>query len=123
MFGLFNRKDIVIVNKDELISTMTRIVEILRDIGFSAQADAVRKPLQYLLIDDKDNFVKHLLTVDIWGGSGAAWEVAPFPSRQVEKDFEKHFVKLVDLMQQCGIKNGKATSVAKFFKKDIGQPD
>jgi hypothetical protein len=123
MFGLFKRKDITIVNKNELISTMTRIVEILRDNAFSAQADAVRKPLQYLYSDDKDNFVKHLLTVDIWGGSGAAWEVAPFPSRQIEKEFEKHFVKLVDLMRQCGIKNVKATSVEKYFKKDLGQRD
>ena len=121
MFGLFKRKDITIVNKDELISTMTRIVELLRDCGYSAQADAVRKPLQYLYIDDKDNFVKYLLTVDIWGGSGAAWEVAPFPSRQVEKEFEANFVRLVDLMKQCGIKNGKAKSVAKYFQKDIEQ--
>lgn len=123
MFGLFKRKEIIIVNKDELISTMTRIVDILHDTGFSVQADAVRKPLQYLYTDDKDNFAKHLLTVDIWGGSGAAWEVAPFPSRQIEIEFETNFVKLVVLMRQCGIKNGKSTSVARFFKKDIGQKD
>lgn len=119
MFGLFKRKEITIVNKDELISTMTRIVELLRDNGFSAQADAVRLPLQYLYSDDKGNFVKYLLTVDIWGGAGAAWEVYGFPSRQVEIEFESNFVKLVDLMKQCGIKNGKADSVADFFKKDI----
>lgn len=108
-------------NKAELISTMTRIIEILRDNAFSAQADAVRKPLQYLYTDDIDNFAKHLLTVDIWGGSGAAWEVAPFPSRQIEKEFESNFIKLVELMRQCGIKNGRADSVASYFKKDIRQ--
>lgn len=75
MFRLFKRKEITIVNKDELIATMTCIVELLRDSGFSPQADAVRKPLQYLYSDDKENFIKYLLTVDIWGGAGAAWEV------------------------------------------------
>lgn len=119
MFELFKLKDISIVNKDELIATMTRIVELLRDNGFSAQANAVRLPLQYLYSDDKENFVKHLLTVDIWGGAGAAWEVYGFSSRQVEIEFESNFVKLVDLMKQCGIKSGKADSVADFFKKDI----
>lgn len=123
MFGLFKRKEITLTNKDELIATMTRIVEILRDNAFSAQADAMRKPLQYLYTDDKDNFVKHLLTVDIWGGAGAAWEVAPFPSRQIEIEFESHFIKLVDLMRQCGIKNGNAESVARFFKKDTANRD
>ncbi len=119
MFGLFKRKEITIINKDELISTLTRIVELLRDNGFSPQADAVRKPLGYLSIDDKDNFIKHLLTVDIWGGAGAAWEVYGFPSRQIEKEFETNFIRLVELMRQTGIKNGKADDVASFFRKDI----
>ena len=115
------KPEISLKNKAELITTMTRIVELLRDSGFSPQADAVRKPLQYLYSDDKDNFVKHLLTVDIWGGSGAAWEVYGFPSRQVEIEFESNFIKLVELMKLCGIKNGKADSVAEFFRTDIEQ--
>lgn len=119
MFRLFKRKEITIVNKDELISIMTRIVELLRDSGFSPQADAVRKPLQYLYSDDKENFVKYLLAVDIWGGAGAAWEVYGFPTRQVEIEFESNFIKLVDLMELNGIKSGKANSVANFFRKDI----
>lgn len=119
MFGLFKRKDITIINKDELISTMTRIVELLRDNGFSPQADAVRKPLEYLYADDKDNFLKHLLNVDIWGGAGAAWEVYGFQTRQIEIEFETHFIRLVELMRQTGIKNGKADDIAKAFRKDI----
>jgi hypothetical protein len=119
MFGLFKRKEVNIINKEELIEILKRIVELLRDNGFSPQANAVRKPLQYLYNEDKKNFVKNLLTVDIWGGSGAAWEVYGFKSRQIEKEFEANFIKLVELMKQTGIKSRKAESVASFFKKDI----
>jgi len=119
MFGLFKRRQIEIINKEDLIFTLTRIAELLKDSSFSEQADAVRRPLQYLYLDDKENFLKYLNTVDIWGGSGAAWEVAPFPSKQIEKEFETCFIRLAELMAQSGIKNGKADSVAKFFKKDL----
>lgn len=119
MFGLFKRKEIKIINKEELIETMTRIVELLRDNGFKAQANAIRKPLQYLYSDDEKNFVKYLLTVDIWGGAGSAWEVYGFESREVEIEFERCFIKLSELMAQTGIKSSKARSVAGFFKKDI----
>jgi hypothetical protein len=111
--------EITITNKAELIETMTRIVELLRDNGFSPQADAMRKPLQYLDADDKENFLKHLKTVDIWGGAGAAWEVAGFQTRQMELEFQMSFVKLVDLLQQTGIHFRAAASVANIFKRDI----
>ena len=119
MFGLFKRKEINIVNKEELIETMTQLLGLLRDNGFTHQANAIRKPLQYLYNSDQKKFVKYLLTVDIWGGSGAAWEVYGFKSREVEKEFESCFIKLVELMKQTGIENGKAESVAGFFKKNI----
>ena len=75
MFELFKQKVIKINNKQALVITLTRIYELLRDNGFSPQAEAVKKPLQYLHLDDTNNFLKTLKTVDIWGGSGSAWEV------------------------------------------------
>lgn len=119
MFGIGKRKITNISNKDLFIATLTRIVEILRDSGFTAQADAVRKPLECLVIDDVDHFVQSLMTVDIWGGSGAAWEVAPFPDRKTEIEFEECFIKLVELMTENGIKSSKARSISRFFKSDL----
>ena len=119
MFGIFKQKQIKIVNKEELIETLTRILELLRDNGYSYQANAIRKPLQYLYSDDEKNFVKYLLTSDIWGGSGAAWEVGGLKPREVEREFEKNFIKLAELMKQTGIKSSKAESVSGFFKSNI----
>lgn len=119
MFGLFKRKKIEIENKSELVKTMSQIVELLNDNGFICQAAAVEKPLQYLNYDDKKNFLKTFLTIDIWGGSGAAWEVGGFKSRQTEVEFQSCFIKLAELMKQTGIKSRKAESVARFFKEDV----
>ncbi|HTA62463.1 MAG TPA: hypothetical protein VK835_08405 [Bacteroidia bacterium] len=119
MFGLFKSKEITIINKDELILTMTRIVELLRDNAFGAQANAVRKPLEYLYADDKENFLKQLKTVDIWGGAGAAWEVYGFQTKEIEKEFHICFIRLAELMRQTGIKFRRADDIASAFKQMI----
>ena len=121
MFGLFQRKTIKIINKQHLVDSMTRIVEILNANGFKAQADAVNKPLHYLNRDDVDNFLKLFKTVDIWGGSGAAWEVGSFLTKQVEREFKNCFIRLSELLKETGIKFKPADRIARIFKRDLRQ--
>ncbi|HRH49874.1 MAG TPA: hypothetical protein PLP23_14055 [Panacibacter sp.] len=123
MFRLFKRKEITINNKQELIATLTKIVELLRDNGFNPQADAVRKPLHYLYQDDTVNFIKFLKTVDIWGGSGSAWEVYGFETRQQEREFESCFVHLAQLLKDTGIKFKTADTIANIFEEDLQRGD
>ena len=119
MCNLFKRKEIEITNKDEFILTMTRLVELLHANNHSPQAFAIQEPLQYLIANDKNNFLKTLNTVDIWGGAGAAWEVGSFRTREDEREFQECFVKLVELMNEIGIKNSKAKNVARLFSEDL----
>jgi hypothetical protein len=121
MFRQSKPSEITLLEKEQLIATMTRLVEILHENRHSAQADAVIKPLEYLIANDADNFVKSFLAVDIWGGSGSVWEVGGFSSRQVEIEFQTKIIQLVELMKECGIKSKKAESVAGFFKKEISK--
>ncbi len=123
MFRLFKRKVITINNKQALIDNLTRIYELLRDNGFNPQADAVKKPLQYLHLDDTNNFLKTLKTVDIWGGSGSAWEVYGFATRVQEREFESCFVTLAKLLKDTGIKFKTADTIANVFKKDLERGD
>ena len=122
MFRLFKRKDITINNKQELITTLTRIVELLLDNGSNGQANAVKKPLQYLYQDDTTNFIESLKTVDIWGGSGAAWEVY-FENRQQEREFQNCFIRLAQLLKDTGIKFKTADTIANVFEKDLQRGD
>ena len=121
MFGLFKQKAIRIINKQHLVATMTTIVEILNANGHVAQAEAVNKPLHYLHQDDIENFLKHFKTVDIWGGSGAAWEVGSFSTKQVEREFESCFIRLSELLKETSIKFKPADQIASIFKRDLRQ--
>jgi hypothetical protein len=117
MFSFFKSQEVNLVNKEELISTLTRITEILRDNGYSAQADAVRRPLGFLTTGDELNCIKYLTTVDIWGGSGAAWEVGYFQNTNDEVEFRKCFIRLALLMHQSGFKFSRADDIAEAFEK------
>ena len=120
MWNFFKKRnrEIIINNKDKLIQILTRSVEILRDNAYSMQADAMRKPLQYLHLDDTENFIKYLNTVDIWGGSGAAWEVWLEP-KEVEREFMQCIVDLVDELKKTGIKIPRERGIAKLFKEEL----
>ena len=111
-------REIILNNKDKLIQILTRTVEILRDNAYSAQADAMRKPLHYLYLDDTKNFIKYLNTVDLWGGSGAAWEVWLEP-KEVEREFKQCIIDLVDELKNSGIKIPRERGIAKLFKKEL----
>lgn len=120
MWNLFKskNKEIVIVNKYRLIEILSKMVEILRDNGYSPQAEAVKKPLQYLYNNDIENFISYLNTVELWGGSGAAWEVYLEP-KQVQYEFMKNIVDLVDELGKTGIKIPKERGVTKAFKQEL----
>jgi isoleucyl-tRNA synthetase len=120
MWNLFKKRnrDIIINNKDKLSQILTKTVEILRDNAYSAQADAIRKPLQCLYLDDTENFIKYLNTVDIWGGSGAAWEVRLEPE-EVKNEFMQCIVDLVEELNKTGIKIPRERGIAKLFKREL----
>ncbi len=119
MFGWFKKKEIEVTNKDEFILTMTRIVELLHANKHAPQAFAVQEPLQYLIANDKNNFLKSLNTVDIWGGSGAAWEVGVFRTKKDEREFMECFIRLVELMKEIGVSHYAAKRVAILFREDL----
>lgn len=119
MFGLFRQKKVTINNKQALIDTLTHIYQLLRDNGFNPQANAVKKLLYYLHRDDTNNFLKTLKTVDIWGGSGSAWEVYGFATREHEREFENCFIQLANLLKATGIKFKTADRIANIFQQNL----
>jgi hypothetical protein len=117
MFGLYRRKIIDIQKKPEFISAMERISQILLENGFNIQADSFTRPIEFLKSNDIENFLKSFNTVDIWGGSGAAWEVGGFSSWDKEKEFLVAFLHLIALMEVNKINYGNAKRISKLFLK------
>jgi hypothetical protein len=120
MLSWFRKNKIVINNKDELIDVMTQIVKILDENKYGAQADAVQKPLEHLRKDDTINFVKYLNTVDIWGGSGAAWEVY-LKDDKINRKFMNCIIDLIEKLKQTGIKIRGTKGISNYFKEEISK--
>lgn len=119
MTCFFMRKEIVIKNKQELINTLTRICALLNESGHVAQATAINKPLQYLQQDEIPDFLKALKTVDIWGGSGSAWEVGVFASDRSQKEFQQIFISLAEQLKNTGVKIKSADQIANLFRREL----
>lgn len=117
MFKLFRKKPVAITQIPEWNDTLQKIIVLLRDNSHIGQADFVRQIHGALYRNDITDFIKKLNSVDMWGGSGAVWEVGMFKTQNDEKEFELQILRLVKLMKVDGINKGRANSVAKFFKK------
>jgi hypothetical protein len=123
MFGLFRRKITDINKKPEFISAMERVSQILIENGFDAQAGAFTKPIGFLKSNDIENFLKSFNTVDIWGGSGAAWEVGGFSSWEKEREFLVAFRNMIELMEFNKINYGNAKRISKLFLRRMENED
>jgi hypothetical protein len=121
MFGLFKRKTVNIKNKEALSENLNHISELLYRNGFHIQAEAINKPLAFLRVNDTTNFLRTIKTVDIWGGSGAVWEVGGFSTIEQESEFQLYFIQLAKLLKESGVKFRTSDRIANIFKKDLKQ--
>ncbi len=117
MFKFFKKKKVEITHREEWLDTFEKMITLLRDNAHVAQADCVRQIHGALYRKDVSDFLKKLRGVDMWGGSGAVWEVGYFNSQGEEKEFKKLIIELVQLMKNDKISHGKANSVSHFFRK------
>lgn len=89
--------------------------ELLAVAGWDGQVAYVRR-LIALGSDDPQLFREALLADDMWGGSGAVWEVNPLASREAEKRFAELLVRLSGEMDRAGICDERASDVANIMR-------
>jgi len=118
MFKLFRKKTNEITQISEWNNTMGKIIVLLSDNSHNAQSEWVREIKESLCSNDKKDFIKKLNSVNMWGGSGAVWEVGNFRTFDEAKEFGKQIIRLVQLMKADKISHGKAKSVSRYFKKE-----
>jgi len=123
MFGLKIKKtsnnfDSILVDKETIGLTLKEIVKILREYSHSGQADYMDRLLETLENDDYSNFKELSKKVDIWGGSGAVWEVW-IPDNDKEIEFQKLIISFAKLLLKNGITNHGITSIKSLFEKEV----
>lgn len=108
----------------EIIDTLSRIERLLRDSGHDGQADYIASVID-LGHRSQALFGDALTTVDMWGGSGAVWEVGEFRSADDARQFQSLIVRLVEQMAELGIQFDPAVEIAWVlrFWLDPNSPD
>lgn len=96
------------------------IAELLRKYKHCGQADVVEEILATLETSTPD--YDRLRGIDVWGGSGAVWEVNLCPARKSGEEKLDHttyleaIVQLATAMEDAGLATARTRSIAATFQ-------
>lgn len=105
-------------NKYAFIDLLPSIEAVLKSGNHLGQAKVIAKLMANLDDNNYEAFLNELHSVNMWGGSGAVWEVG-FKDEAVELKFAKEMIKLIDLMKYSGIDIYRSNSVKRLFVKQL----
>jgi len=115
LLSIFQKRKYNPIEQDKFLPVLDRLIILLRSNSFDGQGELVEKIKDDLLNSDIESFKTKLNSVDMWGGSGAVWEVGGFKTINDEKEFQLEIIKLAELMRKSGIKCSKAQSIKRLF--------
>jgi hypothetical protein len=95
-----------------ILSNLARILAKHDHVG---QAEVIRKLLQYLEGGNQGSFVALIHSVDMWGDSGAVWEVCNLGDDT--REFQCAIIELAAEMDDDGLGNERSRFIASTFAK------
>lgn len=118
--GVGIRSALIKANDDKYIRILSRIFEILNESSNKVQADYIGKILNILKQKDYNKFRFLVNSIDMWGGSGAVWEVY-IENKAMAREFEAEIVRLIDLMERTKVLCRGIKPIRKLFRKNLEQ--
>jgi len=97
-----------------MIETLRELCRLLLANAFPGQAEIVQRLLQ-LNDENSDEFVRLLISVDMWGGSGAVWEVGDLGDDTLA--FRNAFIMLAAQMERAGLGTEGSRFIASTFRQ------
>lgn len=101
---------------------LINLMQILSKANLTAQTQVVKTLVNLLNQQKYDEFVKLLNGIDMWGGSGAVWEVY-IEDNDSAREFETEMIKLIDLMEQTNVLGKWIKPIRKIFKENIEEKE
>lgn len=119
MFSFKKSKNIEFTEptRENFLIILTKIEKILTNADLSAQAQVASTLINSLNQRNSEEFVRLLNGIDMWGGSGAVWEVYIKDNNEAKK-FEEKIIELIDLMEQANVLGKGIKPIRKLFKKN-----
>ncbi len=122
MFGFGKKKkmELTLIDAISYCPVLDRISKYLKASNNNGQAEYVDKLVELIRKGNITMFIESINTIDMWGGSGAVWEVG-IQDRNIAWKFEREIIRLIDLMEKTEILGRKRAilGVRNFFIKNI----
>jgi hypothetical protein len=104
--------------KSKYLDTLKNIEIILRQGELFGQANVVENLMQNLIAEDYQIFVNDINSVNMWGGSGAVWEVY-FEDKNLQRKFSFEMLELINLMEKTTVLGSGIKPLKKLFEKEL----
>jgi hypothetical protein len=104
--------------KESYLNTLKNIEEILKVEGSYEQGRVVEKLAATLMNNEYKKFSKDINSIDMWGGSGAVWEVY-FVSKNLKQKFNAEMLELISLMEKTKNLRSGIKPLKKLFKREL----
>jgi hypothetical protein len=101
-----------------MVETLRAVSEILWKQDHPGQAEVVDRLIQ-LHENDRVEFRRLLQSIDMWGGSGAVWEVAPLGDD--DRRFCQLIVRLAEEMEAARLGTDRSRDIAGIFRYWLAQ--
>jgi len=122
MFWLKKKKaenlDLILADREDYIAILSKIVLYLQHWAYYGQAEVVEKLIELLTQENLEQFSKLLNSIDMWGGSGAVWEVY-IDDPEGAKLFQKEMIRLIDLMEKTKALGRGIKQIREFFESQL----
>lgn len=105
-------------SKHRYLNTLKNIEIILRNEGLFSQANVIDNLTQNLIAEDYQIFINDINSVDMWGGSGAVWEVH-FENKTLQRKFNIEMIELINLMKITKVLGSGIEPLKKLFKEEL----
>ena len=123
MFNLKNNnpnKELSNDDRDLFDTILKSLHKSLSNTNLYAQINVIRKLISLNTNKDNEQFVKLLNGIEMWGGSGAVWEVY-IENKNTALEFEISMIELIDLMDKCKILKKGIKPIRKIFLQNVKQ--
>ncbi|ESU18449.1 hypothetical protein FCR2A7T_29750 [Flavobacterium cauense R2A-7] len=84
------------------------------------QANVIKSIAENLLNNDYLKFIEEINSINMWGGSGAVWEVY-FHNEDSQRRFHFDMLELIKLMEKTKILGNGIKPLRKLFKKELSK--
>jgi hypothetical protein len=122
MFGFMKKNDnkieLTLVECKSYLSILNKLQQILKAANLGGQALVIQSLMDLILRENIRQFVKLINSIDMWGGSGAVWEVY-IENKAEARVFEKEMINLINLMEATNILGGGIKPIKKIFMDNM----